>query len=93
MVVQIFDAFGPIDFIEIHKDPMTGESQGYGFVQYKNIKDAKAAMSQLNGLDVAGRAIRVSMSDDKRDGPMSMTLDDPTVQLDDTGSVDISVKR
>lgn len=55
----VFEAFGPLDFIDLHKDPATGASRGFGFVQYKNEADAKAALGALNGLDIAGQAIKV----------------------------------
>ena len=29
----VFEAFGPLDYIDLHKDPVTGQSKGFGFVQ------------------------------------------------------------
>lgn len=60
----VFEAFGPLDFIDLHKDPATGASRGFGFVQYKTEADAKAALGALNGLDVAGQSIKVGVVDD-----------------------------
>jgi len=59
----VFEAFGPLDFIDLHKDPATGASRGFGFVQYKNEVDARAALSALNGLDIAGQNIKVGVVD------------------------------
>lgn len=58
----VFEAFGPIDFVEIHKDDK-GASKGFGFVQFKNETDARAALQALNGLEIAGKAIKVGMVD------------------------------
>lgn len=54
----VFSAFGELDFIDIHKDE-EGKSKGFGFVQYKNEADAKSALEALDGLDIAGRPIKV----------------------------------
>jgi RNA recognition motif. (a.k.a. RRM, RBD, or RNP domain) len=38
----------------------TGISKGYGFVTFYEAEDAKQAMEQMNGLDIAGKPIKVS---------------------------------
>lgn len=63
----VFEAFGPLDFVELHKDPATGKSRGFGFVQYKNEADAQAALGQLNGLDILGQQIKVGRVDEKQE--------------------------
>lgn len=55
----IFEPFGEVISLQLHKDPETGRSRGFGFVQYKNHEDAKKALEQLNGLDLAGRPLKV----------------------------------
>ncbi|GAB5356125.1 hypothetical protein AAMO2058_000264200 [Amorphochlora amoebiformis] len=64
----VFETFGPLDFIDLHKDPATGVSRGFGFVQYKKGADAKNALANLNGLDIAGRPIKVGMVESKTEG-------------------------
>ena len=32
-IKQVFEPFGPL-FVDLHKDPATGRSKGYAFVQY-----------------------------------------------------------
>lgn len=59
----IFEAFGQIDFIDIHRDPATQQSRGFGFVQYTHSADAKAALASLNGLEIAGRPIKVGVGE------------------------------
>jgi RNA-binding protein 39 len=63
----VFEAFGPIESIDIHKDPSTGKSRGFGFVTYKNEPDARQALQNLNGLEIAGRAIKVGIVSDGKD--------------------------
>jgi RNA-binding protein 23/39 len=33
-VRALFDGFGPLDFVNLHKDLETGRSKGFAFVQY-----------------------------------------------------------
>ncbi|GJQ11253.1 hypothetical protein GpartN1_g3044.t1 [Galdieria partita] len=58
----IFEPFGEVISLQLHKDPETGRSRGFGFVQYKNHEDAKKAFEQLNGLDLAGRPLKVGLA-------------------------------
>ena len=44
----------------------TGFSKGYGFITYYEADDAKMAMEQMNGFEIAGRPIKVSMVVDKQ---------------------------
>ncbi|KAG5443854.1 RNA-binding protein 39 [Clonorchis sinensis] len=60
MLKGIFEPFGKIDDIKLIKDPATGRSQGYGFVTYANSDDAKKALDQLNGFELAGRPMKVN---------------------------------
>jgi len=72
----VFEAFGPLEFVDLHKDP-GGASRGFGFVQYKKAADAKQALGALNGLEIAGKAIRVGLVDSKQDSVQSLgELDD-----------------
>jgi RNA-binding protein 39 len=58
---SVFAPFGDIDFINLHMDPETGRSKGFGFVQFKRAEDAKRALQQVNGLEIAGRQIKVGL--------------------------------
>ncbi|KAG8902759.1 phosphatidylcholine and lysophosphatidylcholine phospholipase [Tulasnella sp. 403] len=43
-IKQVFEPFGDLEFVGLHKDPQTGRSKGYAFVRYKRAKDAKMAL-------------------------------------------------
>ncbi|KAF9974293.1 hypothetical protein BGZ73_002309 [Actinomortierella ambigua] len=58
---EVLDPFGPIEFINLHRDPVTGKSKGFAFVQYKNAEDAKMALQEMNGYVLAGRPLKVGM--------------------------------
>ena len=33
-IKQVFEPFGELEFVDLHRDPMTGRSKGYAFVQW-----------------------------------------------------------
>lgn len=33
-IKQVFEPFGELDFVDLHRDPMTGRSKGFCFIQY-----------------------------------------------------------
>lgn len=59
MLRGIFEPFGKIDNIQLIMDPETGRSKGYGFITFNNCEDAKKALEQLNGFELAGRPMKV----------------------------------
>jgi len=58
----MFRTCGPLESCKIMRDKNTGYSFGYGFVQYQEPGDAVKAISQLNGLPVSHKRIKVSYS-------------------------------
>nr|CDJ87934.1 RNA recognition motif domain containing protein [Haemonchus contortus] len=75
MLDGIFDAFGRVEKIEIVKDP-AGNSLGYGFVTFKLTEDGQKAMEQLNGFEIAGKPIKVSIVDEDEESIRQRSLDD-----------------
>ncbi|KAJ9541051.1 hypothetical protein OSB04_027557 [Centaurea solstitialis] len=57
---QIFEAFGPVELVQLPTDPETGHCKGFGFVQFSQLEHAKAAQSLNGKLEIAGRTIKVS---------------------------------
>uniref|UniRef100_A0A0A1WW41 RNA-binding protein 39 n=2 Tax=Zeugodacus cucurbitae TaxID=28588 RepID=A0A0A1WW41_ZEUCU len=74
MLKGIFEPFGKIDSIQLIMDTETGRSKGYGFITYHNADDAKKALEQLNGFELAGRPMKV--------GNVTERLDMNTSSLD-----------
>ncbi|KAK0478391.1 hypothetical protein IW261DRAFT_1483262 [Armillaria novae-zelandiae] len=64
-IKQVFEPFGDLEFVDLHRDPMTGRSKGYAFVQYKRAEDAKMALEQMEGFELAGRTLRVNTVHEK----------------------------
>jgi len=59
---SMFITCGPLASAKIMRDKSSGYSFGYGFVQYKSPEDAAKAITQLNGLPVSNKRIKVSYS-------------------------------
>ncbi|SAM07601.1 hypothetical protein [Absidia glauca] len=66
---QVFEPYGPIDFVDLHKDQVTGLSKGYAFIQFRNVKDAKEALTKMNGFELAGRNLKVGMVTERSQQP------------------------
>lgn len=75
MLDGIFDAFGRVEKIEVIKDP-AGNSMGYGFVTFKLTEDGTKAMEQLNGFEIAGKPIKVTIVDEDEESIRQRSLDD-----------------
>ncbi|KAK6924187.1 RNA recognition motif domain [Dillenia turbinata] len=57
---QIFEAFGPVELVQLPLDQETGQCKGFGFVQFAELEHAKAAQTLNGKLEIAGRLIKVS---------------------------------
>jgi len=79
-IKQVFEPFGELEFVDLHRDPMTGRSKGYAFVQYKRAEDARMALEQMEGFELAGRTLRVNTVHEK--GTVKYTVQD---SLDESG--------
>ncbi|SPP90040.1 RNA-binding protein 39 isoform X2 [Drosophila guanche] len=82
MLRGIFEPFGKIDAIQLIMDTETNRSKGYGFITYHNAEDAKKALEQLNGFELAGRPMKVGNVTERLD--MNTTSLD-TDEMDRTG--------
>ena len=56
----LFEPFGQVTRIHIVNDRETGQPRGFAFVEMAKDEEAAKAMSELNGKEVAGRALRVN---------------------------------
>ncbi|KAK4741332.1 hypothetical protein SAY87_024920 [Trapa incisa] len=57
---SIFEAFGPVELVQLPLDPETGHCKGFGFVQFAQLEHAKAAQSVNGKLEIAGRFLKIS---------------------------------
>jgi len=59
-VKELFGGYGTPDSVRLITDRDTGRAKGFGFVEFSNDTEAKAAMSALNGQDLNGRPLTVN---------------------------------
>ena len=64
---KLFEQFGSVSSAKVITDRETGRSRGFGFVEMSSNDDAEQAMKGLNGKDVEGRQIAVSVAREKED--------------------------
>jgi RNA recognition motif-containing protein len=62
--------FGTLLSANVATERSTGASKGFGFVEYSNDDEARAAIAGLDGRDVNGQALKVNESKPRKDfGP------------------------
>lgn len=59
---SLFVSFGDVESCKLIRDKVTGQSLGYGFVNYIKQEDAEKAISSLNGLRLQNKTIKVSVA-------------------------------
>ncbi|XP_038640751.1 ELAV-like protein 2 isoform X3 [Scyliorhinus canicula] len=57
---SLFGSIGEIESCKLVRDKITGQSLGYGFVNYVDPNDAEKAINTLNGLKLQTKTIKVS---------------------------------
>lgn len=70
-LTNCFSQFGEVLSSIVIKDRATGQSKGFGFVEFAEAQAADAAIDGMNGKELDGRRLRVNMAEDKprRDRP------------------------
>ena len=64
-ILDLFKAYGKVDSCVVVKDAETGKSEGFGFVEMPNPREAIKAVKGLNTLKLKGLGIRVKIAEDK----------------------------
>ncbi|XP_014481068.1 PREDICTED: ELAV-like protein 2 isoform X6 [Dinoponera quadriceps] len=57
---SLFSSIGEVESCKLIRDKLSGQSLGYGFVNYHRPEDAEKAISTLNGLRLQNKTIKVS---------------------------------
>ena len=80
---ELFESYGIVQSCTLVMDKKTGGSKGFGFIEMPKAGDAKAAMKNLNGKDIAGNTIRVKKAEEKSQpasSPQQPTASEPAEQ-------------
>jgi RNA recognition motif-containing protein len=62
---KLFEPFGQVSSAKVITDRETGKSRGFGFVEMSSDTEADKAISSLNGKEVGGRSIAVTIAREK----------------------------
>jgi RNA recognition motif-containing protein len=65
---EAFSQFGEVLSATVIMDRATGQSRGFGFVEYEAETAAKSAIDSLNGTVLDGRSITVNVARDRGTG-------------------------
>jgi RNA recognition motif-containing protein len=64
---QLFAQAGTVESASVVEDRDTGRSRGFGFVEMSSKEEGQAAIAQLNGKEVGGRALTVNEAKPRED--------------------------
>ena len=64
-----FETIGEVTSARVVTDRETGRSKGFGFVEYADEANNQKAVDELNGKELDGRPINVSLARPKEDRP------------------------
>ena len=59
---SLFSSIGEVESCKLIRDKVTGQSLGYGFVNYHRQEDAAKSIQTLNGLRLQNKTIKVQTS-------------------------------
>ena len=68
---DLFEQHGAVNEVALMMDRMTGRSRGFAFVTMNDATQGAAAMSALNGREVAGRTLTVNEARPREERPRS----------------------
>ncbi len=61
-----FEKFGSSEEVKIITDRETGRSRGFGFITFSDAEAANQAVSEMDGKELDGRTVRVSIAEERR---------------------------
>jgi RNA recognition motif-containing protein len=59
-LIELFSGAGTVTSANIIEDRETGRSRGFGFVEMSSSEEAQNAISEFNGRELDGRALKVN---------------------------------
>jgi len=57
---RAFEPFGQVESVNIVREKLSGESNGFGFVSMPSSEEARKAIEEMNGKELADRVIKVA---------------------------------
>ena len=69
-IKKLFERYGKVDYVDLITDPKTKLSKGIAFVRMPVKKQALYAIDKLNGREIDGRTLKVSVAQDRFERPV-----------------------
>jgi cold-inducible RNA-binding protein len=66
---EAFASFGTVASAKVIMDRETGRSKGFGFVEFENDDEGKAAEKEMNGKEIGGRTVTVNEARPREERP------------------------
>jgi RNA recognition motif-containing protein len=79
-VKKMFQKYGKVTYVKNIMDEKTGKAKGFSFIQMPNSKEALKAIKFLNGKQVDGRTLKVSIALDN-EAPKALGPKKPKVNI------------
>jgi RNA recognition motif-containing protein len=57
---ELFEPFGTLVSVAVISDKFSGQSKGFGFVEFEDSEAADKAIAQVNGREMGGRSLTVN---------------------------------
>jgi len=70
-LTEIFGKFGTVNSVKVITDKYSGQSKGFGFIEMEDDTEGNQAVSELNGVEMSGRNIKVNIAHEKKRDPNS----------------------
>nr|MBA3395402.1 RNA-binding protein [Deltaproteobacteria bacterium] len=68
LITQHFATSGEVASVHLMIDRTSGQSRGFCFVEMTSPDGAQKAITDLNGKELSGRALRVDIAEERRPG-------------------------
>jgi len=68
-LTEIFGKFGTVNSVKVITDKYSGQSKGFGFIEMEDDTEGNQAVSELNGIEISGRNIKVNIAHEKKRDP------------------------
>lgn len=65
---ELATPYGQLLSVAVATERSSGESKGFGFVEFSNADEAKAAITGLDGREVNGQALKVNEARPRKEG-------------------------
>ena len=67
-LLELFRAYGDVQYCKVVMDKATGKSKGFGFVEMPRAGEARVAIKALNAREIDGQKIRVKKAEQPAKG-------------------------